>query len=101
MIKVINPIVSNVVLNEPLVWDSLFSADLHQIVNAVYDEIVYWRKNLFMLPSGSTGRSMSVKQRDLSISGMRTLDIHSISLKLLMIMPALLLQKPTFKSKSK
>ena len=37
-IKVISPIVSNVVRNDPPVWGSLSSADLHQIVNAVYDE---------------------------------------------------------------
>ena len=55
-IKVISTIANNVIPNDPPVWGSLSSADLHQVVNAVYDEIVYWRKNLFMLPSGSAGK---------------------------------------------
>ena len=55
-IKVVSPIVNNVAPNDPPICGSLSSADLHQIVNAVYDEIVYWRKNLFILPSGSAGK---------------------------------------------
>ena len=77
-IKVINPIVSNVVQNDSPVWGSLSSADLHQIVNAVYDEIVYWRKNLFMLPSGSAGKEYVCEAtRLIHIWNANATDIHS------------------------
>ena len=99
-IKFISPIVRNFVRNDPPLWGSLSSADLHQIVNAVYDEIVYWRKNLFMLLSGSAGKEyVSEATRLINIWSANATDVHSVSLKLLMIMPALLLQKNRFKSK--
>ena len=32
------------------IWANHSKNDLHQVVNAVYEEIVFWRKNLFKLP---------------------------------------------------
>jgi hypothetical protein len=40
----------------PLIWGSHTREDLNQIINYAYDEIVFWRKNVFMLPSGAAGK---------------------------------------------
>ena len=61
---------------ECYIWDNHTEQDLEQIVSAIYNEIVYFVSN------------------DSS-------ELRTCSLKALMIMPALLLQKPSYKSKSK
>ena len=33
------------------IWGTNTKDDLQQIVNAIYEEIVFWHKNVFMLPS--------------------------------------------------
>ena len=33
-------------------------------LNEIYDEIVHWRRNLFLLPSGSTGKNIFMKSPD-------------------------------------
>jgi hypothetical protein len=42
--------------NIPKVWGLHTKEDLHQILNATYEEIVLWRKNVFKLPTGGTGK---------------------------------------------
>ena len=37
-------------------WGNHSYDDLTQICNAIYEEIVFWRKNLFKLPSGAAGK---------------------------------------------
>ena len=34
------------------IWGHNTKEDLEQIMSPIYDEIVFWRKNLFLLPSG-------------------------------------------------
>ena len=41
---------------QPLVWGSHNLQDIELIINSTYDEIVRWRKNIFMLPLGATGK---------------------------------------------
>ena len=43
--------------SSPCVWGSHTKHDLKQVVNAVYEEIVSWRKNVFPLRSGAAGKS--------------------------------------------
>ena len=42
--------------NECYVWGNHTKQDPEQIISAIYNEIVYWRKNLFLLPSGKSGK---------------------------------------------
>ena len=42
--------------NIPKVWGLHTKEDLHQILNATYEEIVLWRKNVFKLPTGGAGK---------------------------------------------
>ena len=39
------------------VWGEHTLKDLEQVINAVYEEVVKWRKNIFLLPSGAAGKS--------------------------------------------
>ena len=72
------------------------------MVDAAYEKIIYCRKNLFLLPSGAAGKSfVREAERLISTWNSGSLKLHDISLKLVMIMPGHLLQKPSFKSTSK
>ena len=84
------------------VWGDHTYDDLLQISNSMYDEVVCWRKNIFKLPSGSAGK-LFIREttRLIEILNEEKLPVSNISLKLLMIMPAILLQKPYRNSNSK
>ena len=84
------------------IWGNHSNNDLKQIVNSIYEEIVFWRKNVFMLPSGAAGKAF-VKEitRIIDAWNCTSINLSDIALKLVMIMPAVLLQKPRFKSRSK
>ena len=85
---------------QPYVWGNHTIDDLSQITSAVYDEIVFWKKNLFLLPSGQAGKSFIREMTRLIEIWNNDAILKEISLKLLMIMPALLLLKSNYKSKS-
>ena len=38
------------------IWGDHTADDMKQIANAMYEEIVFWKKNLFKLPSGAIGK---------------------------------------------
>ena len=79
---------------QPLVWGSHSLADIQLIVNATYDEIVHWRKNIFLLPSGKAGKQFIRETTRLLDIWTKESVLCKIALKAVMIMPALLLQKP-------
>ena len=43
-------------LDDTSVWGGLSTDDLKQTVSAIYEECVYWKRNLFLLPSGEAGK---------------------------------------------
>ena len=70
-------------------------------LNRIYDEIVQWKRNLFKVPSGKAGKAFV---RELS----RMFNVHAegsalecVAMKAAMTMPALLLQKPSSRSKAR
>ena len=70
-------------------------------VNRIYDKIVQWKRNLFKVLSGNAGK---VSVRELS----RMFNAHAegsalecVAMKAAMTMPALLLQKPSSRSKAR
>ena len=75
--------------------------ELVQILNEIYEEIVFWKKNLYKLPSGAAGKNFVREMTRLIETWKEENDLAEISLKALMVMPALLLQKPTRKSNVK
>ena len=72
-----------------------------QQINLIYEEIVYWRKNLFLVPSGKHGKEF-VKELTSWIQQFNDGSQNcQIALKFCMILPAILLKKPSRNSKAK
>ena len=71
-------------------------------VNYAYDQIGCYRKNLFNVPSGTVGKEF-VKELTFWLSQLNSAgsNLNSIALKCFMILPALILQKPHAKSKTR
>ena len=44
-------------INEPFYWNEKPGTTFVNELNNAYDKIVYWRKNLFFLPTGAAGKS--------------------------------------------
>ena len=63
--------------------------------------VAHWRKSLFLLPSGSTGKSFIEEMTRLINSWTLRSQQDAIAMKALMALPILLLQKTSFTSKSK
>ena len=80
---------------------SLSIDDVSQTINAIYEEIVHWRKNLFVLPSGAAGKSFVREMTHMIELWKNDTALKNISLKALMILPSLMLQKTRYPSKSK
>ena len=76
---------------------SIFEKDIRQ----AYDKIVYWRKNIFMVPSGRDGKRFIKKITRLINLWIENSPFANIALKAIHAMPALLLQKPDKSSKAK
>ena len=70
-------------------------------VECCYEEIVHWRRNLFKIPSGKPGKSFVHELTKLFCAYADGSALESIALKAAMVLPALMLQKPHHKSKSK
>ena len=70
-------------------------------VSTVYEQIVYWKKNLFLLPSGKAGKQYIDETTKLMNKWLQELPLKDIAFKAIMIMPNLLLQKPSKTSKAK
>ena len=73
--------------------------NIHRVIDNIYGKIVYWRRNVFKLPSGAAAKKFfSETTKWIDFWKLDGTDYKDIALKVIMIMPALLLQKPTFKS---
>ena len=77
--------------SEPLFWGSHTLRDLELIMNATYDEIVHWRKNHFMKPSGAAGKLYIHETTRLLELWTNNSSMSHLSFKTIMIMPAVLL----------
>ncbi len=76
-------------------------ADFNQAVTAAYAEIVHWRQNLFLTPSGKAGKRFTCELAKMFRSYAEGTALEPIALKAAMIMPTLLLQKPHESSKTR
>ena len=70
-------------------------------IDIIYNTIVFWRRNIFNLPSGSAGKQFINESTRLMNAWSTNSSLRPIALKLLMIMPAVLLQKTSATSKGK
>ena len=83
------------------VWGKLRGKEIADWVNMAYDETVKWKRNIFLVPTGKIGQSY-IEELTKTIQLFTTASkLEEVALTMVMIMPALLLQKPSRKSKSK
>ena len=82
-------------------WHNITGLQFPQTIDNIYDEIVHWRKNLFKLPSGTAGRSFISLLTNWLYHFNRDTEFRRIALKVFMVLPCLLLQRPSHQSKSK
>jgi len=99
---------SNTVENEPLEkitplfkWGQIESNTFTGYLHDMYEKIVFWRSNLFLLPSGNAGKQYIREITRLINAWTDNSPLKEIALKAVMVMPALLLQKPSKNSKAK
>ncbi len=82
-------------------WSETRGSDLEKNAMEIYDKIVFWKRNLFMLPNGASGKAYIRETTRLLNSWTENSPLKDCALKLIHIMPALLLQKPSKRSKTK
>lgn len=78
---------------EKFYWDDVKGRHIIEVIDECYDMIVYWRKNIFMLPNGATGKEYIGEVTRLLNAWVDNSPIGIVSMKAIHIMPALLLQK--------
>ena len=71
------------------------------MIDTAYNDIIHWKRNLFLLPSGAAGKSFIQEITRLLQAFANGSQLESIALKASFVMQILLLQKPSKKSKSK
>ena len=82
-------------------WNQVEGKKFFSDLTTVYDRIVYWKKNLFLLPSGHAGKQFVKELTRIINTWTNDSPLRIIAMKAIHVMPALLLQKPSKKSKSK
>ena len=82
-------------------YNGIEGTDLVEIVSEIYNDMVRWKKNLFQLPSGKAGKELIKLLTTWLRNYNEETTYQSIALKVVMILPNLLLQKPSATSKSK
>ena len=82
-------------------WGNKSSLEFTRDLNVIYDKIVFYRQNIFKLPSGSAGKEYIRETTRLIRSWTTKSELKNVAWKCIMIMPCLLLQKPSKDSKSK
>ena len=76
-------------------WGEYNDTQVQDNINRVYEKIVYWRKNLFMLPTGKAGIQFIEEMTKLMLSWVEDTAMKDIAFTAIIIMPSLLLQKPS------
>ena len=88
-------------ISSKYVWGNYNSNVFEENLNNAYERIVHWKKNVFLLPSGKSGKEFIDEMTRLVVEWNNDSPLKLISLKALMVMPNLLLQKPSKSSKAK
>ena len=82
-------------------WRNYKEPEFVKMLNTVYDKVVFWRKNIFLLPLGRSGKLYTEETTKLINSRTHNSPLQDVAFKAIMVMPNLLLQKPSRNSKSK
>lgn len=86
--------------NPQFVWGDVDGNSFVSLLDQVYDEIVHWRRNIFSLPTGRSGKMFVMELSRLFNAYYPGSSLEGVALKAAMTLPILILQKPFAKSKS-
>ena len=80
-------------------WGEVDGPAFTSLIKDAYSEVVNWRRNLFTIPSGASGKKFVNELARLFGTYSNSSALESVALYAAMTMPALLLQKPQRSSK--
>ena len=80
--------------NSMFCWGDAVGSAFSSAVKAAYSEVVHWKRNIFMVPSGAQGKKFTNELSRLFRAYAEASALESVALYAAMAMPALLLQKP-------
>ena len=82
-------------------YNNIPGAEFANTINDIYEEIIKWRKNLFSIPSGQQGKKVIQLLSEWLSHYNNNTSFQGIALKVFMVISALMLQKPSAKSKAR
>ena len=82
-------------------WGPLSAEAFTASLNSAYSKIVHWQPILFTVPHGNIGKTFVLKLSRLFNTFAAAFALESVALKATMVMPNLLLQKPSRNSRAK
>ena len=82
-------------------WDDYDGHVFEKNLNVIYDIIIYWKKNLFMLHTGRAGKDYIDEFARLLNAWTQDSAMKHITFKVIMVMRSLILQKTSRNSKAK
>ena len=82
-------------------WDSIDCLTFYDKTISCYNEIAHWKRNLFKIPLGKSGKAFVSEQARLFQAYADSTTLESVALFAAMIMPPLLLQRPPGNLKTK
>ena len=86
-------------LEPSFVWGKLDGSSATDIIQSCNEEVIHWRRNFFKVPTSKAGNQFVREVSRLFCGYAEGSALESMSLYAVMLMPALLLQKPRSKSK--
>jgi len=90
---------ANLIPSQP--YNNVSGSEFHETISRIYEEIITWKKNLFLTPSGQYGRRLVKLLSEWLAMYNSDNAFHGIAWKVFMVLPALMLQKPSAKSKAR
>ena len=82
-------------------WNNLTGDEFSRAIQTAYTQIVHWKHNLFQVPSGTYGKEFVCELARLFTEYANESTLEAFLIKAAMSMPALALQKPHAKSKTR
>ena len=85
---------------QTIMWGKYPLSHFEKNLHLCYSEVIKWKKNLFLLPSGRAGKGFIIEIKRLVDLFVNKTPYYKLALNALMVMVPLLLQKPSKNSKS-
>ena len=82
-------------------WGKLSGREFCDQISEAYEEVVHWKRNVFMIPSGNAGKKFVNQLASLFQAYADQSTLECIAMKAAVVMQVVLLQKPAAKSKAR